>query len=94
MSDFIYLIIMVLVLLVLLPIIGKIILYLLPIVVIFGIYIYFKSQKVRKEIEKDPESYFSQQLYQQEREKELAVRDDVIDAEYTEKVIEEENGEQ
>ena len=93
MRDFIYLAIMILVMMVLLPIIGKIILYLLPVVVIFAIYIYIKSRKVRQEIEQDPQSYFSQQLYQQEREKEPVIRNDVIDAEYTEKVIESEERE-
>ena len=93
MRDFIYLAIMILAMMVLLPIIGKIILYLLPLVAIFAIYIYIKSRKVRQEIEQDPQSYFSQQLYQQEREKEPVIRNDVIDAEYTEKVIETEEQE-
>ncbi|MBR0230232.1 MAG: hypothetical protein IJL94_02475 [Erysipelotrichaceae bacterium] len=93
MRDFIYLAVMILAMMVLLPIIGKIILYLLPLVAIFAIYIYIKSRKVRQEIEQDPQSYFSQQLYQQEREKEPVIRNDVIDAEYTEKVIETEEQE-
>ena len=87
MSDFIYLLVIIVVLAVLLPILGKIILYFLPVLAIFAIYIYIKSRKVRQEIEQDPESYFSQQLYQQEREKEYAIRNYVIDDEYTEKVI-------
>ena len=93
MRDFIYLAIMILAMMVLLPIIGKIILYLLPLVAIFAIYIYIKSRKVRQEIEQDPQAYFSQQLHQQEREKEPVIRNDVIDAEYTEKVIETEEQE-
>ncbi len=93
MRDFIYLAVMILAMMVLLPIIGKIILYLLPLVAIFAIYIYIKSRKVRQEIEQDPQAYFSQQLYQQEREKEPVIRNDVIDAEYTEKVIETEEQE-
>ena len=93
MRDFIYLAVMILAMMVLLPIIGKIILYLLPLVAIFAIYIYIKSRKVRQEIEQDPQAYFSQQFSQQEREKEPVIRNDVIDAEYTEKVIETEEQE-
>ena len=91
--DIIYLLVLIVILAVLLPIIGKIILYLIPVVVLFGIYIYFKSRKLRDEIEKDPEAYFTKQAEEREREKIYANRGDVIDAEYKEKEIIEEESE-
>ena len=88
-KDIIYVLLFIVAALVLFPIIGKIIGYLLVAAAIFFAYVYFKSRKLKKEIEKDPEDYFSQQLYRQQREKE-PVQADVIDAEYKEKEIESE----
>lgn len=57
--------------------------------VVFGIYVYFESRKVQKEISQDPQTYFTQQLNNQ-REKQT-IASNVIDAEYKEKEITEEN---
>ncbi|MBR2826270.1 MAG: hypothetical protein IKE78_02025 [Erysipelotrichaceae bacterium] len=86
--DMIYVILFAVAAFVLFPIIGKIIFYLLIAAAIFFAVMYFRSRKLKKEIEKNPEDYFSQQLYRQ-REKE-PVKTDVIDAEYKEKEIESE----
>ena len=86
--DMIYLILFAVAAFILFPIIGKIIFYLLIAAAIFFVVMYFRSRKLKKEIEKNPEDYFSQQLYRQ-REKE-PVKTDVIDAEYKEKEIESE----
>ncbi|MBR2792695.1 MAG: hypothetical protein IKE12_08595 [Erysipelotrichaceae bacterium] len=87
-KDLIYVILFAVAALILFPIIGKIIIYLLAAAAIFLAVMYFRSRKLKKEIEKNPEDYFSQQLYRQ-REKE-PVKTDVIDAEYKEKEIESE----
>ena len=73
--------------LVLLPIIGKIALILLAVAAVYMIYIYFKSKSLRREIEQNPEQYFARQ----QREKEYAQPRDVIDAEYTEREVKEEH---
>ena len=86
-KDLIYVVLFILAALVLFPIIGKLIGILLVAALIFFAYVYFKSRSLKKEIEKDPTDYFSQQLYRQQREKET-VSADVIDAEYKEKEIE------
>ncbi len=86
--DMIYVILFAVAAFVLFPIIGKIIFYLLIAAAIFFAVMYFRSRKLKKEIEKNPEDYFSQQLYRQ-REKE-PVKTDVMDAEYKEKEIESE----
>lgn len=87
-KDLIYVILFAVAAFILFPIIGKIIFYLLIAAAIFFVVMYFRSRKLKKEIEKNPEDYFSQQLYRQ-REKE-PVKTDVIDAEYKEKEIESE----
>ena len=73
--------------LVLLPIIGKIALILLAVAAVYMIYIYFKSKSLRREIEQNPEQYFARQ----QREKEYDQPRDVIDAEYMEREVKEEH---
>ena len=68
------------------PLIKWLAVILLAAALIFGIYVYFSSRKVKKEIEADPQAYFNQSV-RTPREK---VPADVIDAEYTEKVIDSE----
>ena len=68
-KDLIYVILFAVAAFILFPIIGKIIFYLLIAAAIFFVVMYFRSRKLKKEIEKNPEDYFSQQLYRQ-REKE------------------------
>ena len=76
-------------LMMLLPLIGKIIIFGVVVLLAYALYIYFKSRSLKKEIERDPSQYFSQQF--QQREKEMAYREDAIDAEYTEREIKEES---
>jgi flagellar biosynthesis/type III secretory pathway M-ring protein FliF/YscJ len=55
-------------------------------VVFFAIWIgvvLYRANKIKKEMDKDPEAYFDQQRQQQEKE----ASKDVIDAEYTEKEV-------
>lgn len=89
-KDWVYIVIFAIAAFILFPIIGKIIGILLVAALIFFGVMYLKSRSLKKEIEKDPEDYFSQQLYRQQREKEPVKAGEVIDAEYKEKEIESE----
>ena len=84
-KDYIYVGIFILAAIVLFPIIGKLILFLIAAAAIFLAVMYFKSRSLKKEIEKDPAEYFAQQM-NQAREKE-PVSSEVIDVEYKEKEI-------
>ena len=86
-KEIIMMVITAVVVLALLPVIGKIALILLAVAAVYVVYIYFKSKSLRKEIEQNPEQYFARQ--QQERD--LAEHKNVIDAEYTEREVKEEN---
>ncbi len=67
------------------PLIKALAVLALIVAVVFGIYVFVESRKVKKEIEQDPQVYFSQQV-QNQREK---IKADVIDVEYKEREVKE-----
>ncbi len=72
----------------LIPLIGKILSFLLVAALIFGRYIFITSRQEKKNIEADPAAYFAKQFEEREKEK-VPVENNVIDAEYKVKEIKE-----
>ncbi len=68
------------------PLIKWLVSLILVLGILFIVYIYFQSKKVKKDIENDPNKYFSEQMKRQS-EKEKVYSEDVIDVEFTVKEV-------
>jgi membrane protein implicated in regulation of membrane protease activity len=76
------------VLVLLFPTIWKVALVILAIVAVFFLVVYVRSRSLKKEIDKDPEAYFTaQDMMRQAEKQKQAVSPQVIDAEYREKEV-------
>ena len=73
--------------LILMPIIGKLLGFILMAAALFFRYVFIKSLTVKKEIEADPNEYFARQFEERQKEK-VPVEGQVIDAEFKVKELE------
>ena len=89
MKELLSLIIFVVLAIVLLPVLGKLVLFLLGAAAIFFLIMYIRSRKVQEEIKIDPAAYFARQ--KAEKEKDGIRIHDAIDVEYTEREIKEDD---